>query len=164
MVENLKLILFSFTASLGFGIVFHIKQKYLLWAGLGGALTRLCYLLLMEFIDERFFYSLLAAMLASIYAEILAMEFKMPSTVFLYPTILPLLPGSLLYHTAVNFFLRDREAMWENAANCALALLGISIGFVITSTFTYYRRVYFLGKGIASHFKRRPHLGKKKSD
>lgn len=150
MVENIKLVIFSFTSSVGFGIVYHVKKEHLLWAGLGGALTRCCYLILVEFIDERFFYSLLAAMVTSIYAEILAMEFKTPSTVFLYPSILPLLPGSLLYHAAVNFLIKNREAMLENAANCGMALLGISIGFVITSTFTYYRRVYFLGKGFAS--------------
>lgn len=150
MVENIKLVVFSFASSVGFGITYHVKKEHLLWAGLGGALTRCCYLILVEFIDERFVYSLLAAMVTSIYAEILAMQFKTPSTVFLYPSILPLLPGSLLYNTAVNFLISNREAMWENAANCALTLLGISIGFVITSTFTYYRRVFYLGKGFAS--------------
>lgn len=151
MVENLKLILFSFTASCGFGIVFHIKKEYLLFAGLGGALTRCCYLFLMWIIDERFIYTLLAAMFAALYAEIMALELKTPSTVFLYPTIIPLIPGVLIYNTAVNFFLHDHAAMLQNAKDCALALTGMSIGFVLISTFTYYRRVYFLSKDIASH-------------
>ncbi len=157
MVENIKLVLFSFIASCGFGIVFHIRKSFLLWAGLGGALTRLCYLILMGFIDKRFVYTLLAAMFASLYAEILALELKTPSTVFLYPSIIPLIPGSLLYNTAVNFFLHEHDAMLQNASDCALTLAGMSLGFVLISTFTYYRRVYFLSKDIASHFLRHPH-------
>lgn len=152
MVENIKLILVSFTASCGFGIVFHIKKEYLLFAGLGGALTRCCYLFLIEVIDERFIYTLLAAMFASLYAEIMALELKTPSTVFLYPAIIPLIPGGLIYNTAVNFLLHDHTLMKENARDCALALIGMSIGFVLISTFTYYRRVYFLSKDIAAHF------------
>ncbi|MDE6204043.1 MAG: threonine/serine exporter family protein, partial [Lachnospiraceae bacterium] len=138
MVENIKLILFSFTASFGFGIVFHIKKEYLIWAGLGGALTRFSYLLLLELIDKRFVYTLLAAIIASLYAEIMALELKTPSTVFLYPAIIPLIPGGLLYNTAVNFFLHETALMLENARDCALTLIGMSIGFVLISTFTYY--------------------------
>lgn len=156
MVDNIKLVIFSFIASCGFGVVFHIKKNFLLWAGLGGALTRLCYLLLQEFIDERFVYTLLAAIVASLYAEIMALELKTPSTVFLYPSIIPLIPGRLLYDTAVHFFLHDHDAMLESAADCALTLIGMSIGFVLISTFTYYRRLYFLSKEIASHLLHHP--------
>lgn len=161
MVENIKLILVSFTASFGFGIVFHIRKDYLLWAGLGGALTRLCYLILISIIDSRIIHTLLAAMIASFYAEILAMEFKTPSTVFLYPAILPLLPGSLMYNAAVNFLLQDMDAMQGYLKDCALTVIGTSIGFVLISTFTYYRRIYFAGKHLASHLLHETHKHKK---
>ncbi len=51
--------------------------------------------------------------------------------------------------------------MWVYARACALTLLGISIGFVLISTFTYYRRVYFLGKDLASHLLHHPHKNHK---
>lgn len=157
MAESLKLIFLSFLASIGFGLKYEMQKRYLVWAGLGGALTRLLYLILLEFNNSRLVYSLLAAMFASLYAEIMAMKFKMPSTVFLYPAIIPLTPGSLIYNTAVHFLLKDTAEMWRNAGDCALTLLGISIGFVLISTFTYYRRVYFLGKDIASHLLHHSH-------
>ena len=160
MIENIKLIVFSFITSFGYGIIFHIKKEYLIWAGIGSALTRFCYLCLVNVIDERFIYTLLAAMIASLYAEIMALTFKTPSTVFLYPAIIPLLPGRLLYNTALNFFIRDQGAMIENARDCILTLVGMSIGFVLVSTFTYYRRVYFLSKELASHFRHHPHRKK----
>lgn len=151
MVDNLKLIIASFTASAGFGIVFHIKKELLFWAGLGGALTRLCFLILMELIDARLVYTLLAAMFAALYAEVMAMEFKTPSTVFLYPAVSPLLPGGLMYHAAINFLLQDIPAMRSYLIDCALSVTGTSIGLVVISTFTYYRRLYFAGKHLASH-------------
>ena len=63
MAESIKLILLSFLASIGFGLKFQMQTRYLAWAGLGGALTRLCYLLLLEVIDSRLIYSLLTARL-----------------------------------------------------------------------------------------------------
>lgn len=153
MVESVKLIVFSFTASMGFGIVFRIERKNLLWAGVGGALTRCVYLFLLEVTDQRLFYTLLAAMFAALYAEIMAMRQKMPSTVFLYPAIIPLIPGDLLYNMAVNLILQDTAEMLYYARNCALSLTGLSIGFVLISTFTYYRRIYFVSKDIARHIR-----------
>lgn len=82
MVNAIKLIICSFGASLGFGIVFRIQKKYLLYAGLGGALTRCVYLILLNFISESFIYSFLAAMAAALYAEFMAVRAKTPSTVF----------------------------------------------------------------------------------
>ena len=76
MAESIKLILLSFFASIGFGLKFQMQTRYLAWAGLGGALTRLCYLILLEMIDSRLIYSLLAAMFASLYAEIMAMNLR----------------------------------------------------------------------------------------
>ncbi|MDO4337355.1 MAG: threonine/serine exporter family protein [Eubacteriales bacterium] len=163
MVENIKLVLFSFTASAGFGIVFRIEKKNLLWAGVGGALTRCVYLFLLGTVDERFVYSLLAAMFAALYAEIMAMRRKMPSTVFLYPAIIPLIPGDLLYNTAVNLILGDTPEMISNAVSCAVTLAGMSLGFVIISTFTYYRRIYHFGKEIAYHLLRHPQKNKQTS-
>ena len=160
MVESIKLILVSFIASVGFGIIFHIKKELLPWAGLGGALTRCIYLILLVYIDERLIYSLLAAMAAALYAEIMAMEFRTPSTVFLYPAIIPLIPGDLIYQAAVNFILQDLKTMQTYAADCALTLLGMCLGFVIISTFTYYRRVYSFGKELASHIMHDDHKKK----
>ena len=97
MVETVKLIILSFFASLGFGIVFRIEKKNLLWAALGGALTRCAYLFLLNTVDGRLGIAVAASMFAALYAEIMAMRRKMPSTVFLYPSIIPLIPGDLLY-------------------------------------------------------------------
>lgn len=151
MIENAKIIIFSFFASLGFGIVFRIDKKNLCLAGLGGAITRCAYIFLLNITDKVFVYSLFAAMTAALYAECMAVLKKMPSTILLYPSILPLAPGELLYNTIVNFILQDFEKMLYYARECAVRVAGISIGFVLISTFTYHKRVYYLGKNFVGH-------------
>ena len=47
---NFELVVLSFIASLGFGIVFQIKKEDLIYAGIGGAITRIVYLILMAII------------------------------------------------------------------------------------------------------------------
>ncbi|MCD8396812.1 MAG: threonine/serine exporter family protein [Lachnospiraceae bacterium] len=142
MVEAVKLVIVSFFASVGFGIVFRIERKYLIYAGLGGAITRLVYLILLQLIAESFIYSFLAAMAAALFAEFMAVYTKNPSTVFLYPFIIPLIPGSSLYYTVVGLVLQDTELVRANAVICIHSLLGVGIGFVVVSMVMYYERHY----------------------
>lgn len=142
MMEAIKLVFCSFCSSFGFGIVFRIERKYLLIAGLSGALTRIVYLLLLQITPEPFISCFLAAMAASIFSECMAVTTKNPSTVFIYPSIVPLLPGGTLYYTVVGLMLRDTEMVAANAAPCLHSLAGLGIGFIIISIFTHYRRTY----------------------
>ena len=146
MVENIKLIVFSFISSFGFGIVFRIERKNLVWAGLGGALTRCVYLLLLSATDQVFIQCLLAAMFSSLYAELMAVHHKMPAAVFLYPSILPLVPGSLLYYIAGSMIAGTMQDTLNYTGELVLSLSGICLGFVLISSFTHYRRLYQMGE------------------
>jgi uncharacterized membrane protein YjjB (DUF3815 family) len=140
MLSNVELVILSFLASLGFGIVFQISRENLLLAGLGGALIRIVYLIFMAFIPYRIVYVGLAAFCASVYAEIFASRKKMPATVLLYPAIVPLIPGDLFYYTMAGIVLSNQEMFEQNAGECLLALFGISIGFVLSSSILHYIR------------------------
>lgn len=143
-MSNVMIVILSFFASLGFGIVFQIRGRTLLFAALGGALTRIVLLFGISIFDQRILFVTLAAAFASLYAEILASRLHMPSTVLLYPSIVPLIPGDLLYDAAVGLLLQDHEQFVYSASNLILALLGLSIGFVLISTISYYVRRFHL--------------------
>lgn len=151
--ENAKLIALSFILSAALGVVFRMERKYLVWAGVGGALTRIIYLGLEAGTSNVFLRYLLAAMGAALYAEIMAMREKTPSTVFLYPSILPLVPGSMLYYIAAFLMMGYTESGMELIVECIMALFGMCLGFVLISTFTYYRRIYMFGKSVEYHIK-----------
>jgi uncharacterized membrane protein YjjB (DUF3815 family) len=139
-MANVELVILSFLASFGFGIVFQIHKDDLILAGIGGAITRIFYIIFMCFIPYRIVYAALSAFVAAFYAEALATKRKVPSTLFLYPAIIPLIPGDLLYYTMGGAILGDKEMLKNYGENCLLALLGISIGFVVCSSVSHYIR------------------------
>ncbi|MCC8182692.1 MAG: threonine/serine exporter family protein [Clostridiales bacterium] len=142
MMEAVKLVVCSFFSSLGFGIVFRMERKYLLVAGLSGALTRIVYLLLMQITSEMFIVCFLSAVAASVFSEIMAVRTKNPSTVFIYPSIVPLLPGGTLYYSIVGLMLQGSALVAANLVPCIHSLAGLGIGFIVISIFMHYRRTY----------------------
>lgn len=140
MVDNVMMVVWSFAASVGFGLLFRLTGFDLFFAGLGGAIARAVLLLGIAWIPNRFVFTFLAALAAAFYAEYFAVHRKIPSTVFLYPTIIPLIPADLLYHAMTGLVLKDIALFSENAVNLALGLSGLCVGFVVSSTIAYYTR------------------------
>lgn len=140
MVNNIELIVMSFLASVGFSIVFRMEKKLLPLAGLGGVLTRIALILLKSYTGNKLLIMLLAAMVAALYAEIMAIVLKKPSTVLLYPSIIPLIPGDLLYHAIVGLLISDAERVKIYGPACLQSVCGMAIGFVVISTVMHYLR------------------------
>ena len=138
--DPVLLILISFIASVFFGIVFQIPRRDLWSAGLGGMLARIALILLPPLIGSRLIYMSCAALLAALYGELMATLRRDPSTYFVYPSIIPLIPGDLFYFTLIGIFLGDREMFETNGANCLLSLVGLSVGFVLSSIIAHYIR------------------------
>ena len=153
ILENIELVAVSFLASFGLGFVFHIQKKDLVWAGVGGALTRCAVIVMPEVTDFVFLQSLAAAVVAALFAEIMAMRRRSPSTVFLYPAIIPLIPGGTIYYVAMYLLMEDEVHALAYTSECVQALCGICIGFVAVSTFTYYKRLYYMGEHIEGKLK-----------
>lgn len=92
-------ILTSFLGSLGFAVLFNVRGRYLLEAALGGMLGWLCYSLLSGRLPNEYLAFLVAAMLVTGYAELMARAEKAPATTFLIAGMIPLVPGKGLYYT-----------------------------------------------------------------
>ena len=134
------LMVLSFLASVNFGVVFRIPPHDLLRAGLGSLLTRIALIVLTPYIPSRLALIALAALVASLYAEILATVRKDPSTYFTYPSIVPLIPGDLFYYAIAGLYISDPGMVLTNGTNCLLTLLGMSVGFVASSLIAHYVR------------------------
>ena len=84
--------------SVGFGILFHMKKKYLPLAAAGGFISWMVFLLGKGLWGNVFLPSLLAGFIVDVYAEILARICKATSTSFFVTSVIPLIPGSTLYY------------------------------------------------------------------
>lgn len=140
LADPVILVALSYIASIGFGVVFMIPIKDLWLAGLGGALARLALVSLTPVTDNRLLFVTLAAMAAALYAEFLAVTRRQPSTYFVYPSIIPLIPGDLFFFALAGLYLGDKASVESYGINCLLSLAGLCIGFVLSSTVAHHVR------------------------
>lgn len=130
-MKGLLEIVFSFTCSVGFGIVFGIKPKELGYAGLAGMVVRIVIMLSQLVTGNRLIYTLAGALFGALYAELLGRYKKTVVTKFLYPAMVPMIPGDLLYNTIVCIVNMDGTNLLAYGTNLVQALLGIALGTMI---------------------------------
>ena len=112
-------LLTAFLGSIGFSILFHIRGVKLLFAGLGGFLSWGFYLLIAN---------LLAASFSAAYAEIMARVLRSPATIFVIPSLIPLVPGGALYYAMYSAMVGNAEALSFYGFQTWNVALGIAIG------------------------------------
>ena len=143
---NIELVVLTLVATAGFSVVFNIQLEDIVFAAIGGVIVRLVYILFKFLLPSYpFIFTMVAAFFAALYSEILAITRKEPSTLYLYPSIVPLIPGDLFCYVAFGIVWGNTSFIVENGPNLALSLVGISIGFVLCSTIVHYiRKIRFL--------------------
>ena len=138
--QPVLLIILAFVISVCTGITFHIPPHDLFFAGLGGAISRITLILITVTVKNPMAYAGIAALIAALYAEYLATRRQDPSTYFVYPSILPMIPGGTFYYSAIGLYAGNVEMFETNGKECILTLIGMSIGFVFSSIIAHYAR------------------------
>lgn len=92
----------SFLATLGFGILFNIKGKKLILAGIGGAIGGVVYHMCLHYTLSQMMSMFCASIAISLYSEVLARICKTPVTTFLVAALIPLVPGGGMYRTMLS--------------------------------------------------------------
>ena len=111
--------------SVAFGLLFHMKTKYLPLATAGGFLSWLVFLFGKNLWGSVFLPALLAGFIADVYAEILARICKGTSTSFFVTSVIPLIPGSTLYYCMSSLtadFLTADQPHFQNSGQDKLPL------------------------------------------
>lgn len=111
MGANIMQLLTAFFGSLGFAMLFGLRKELLFVASLGGLCSWGIYLACLQGTESLFASCLIAASFAAFYAEVLARIKKAPTTLFLVPSVVPLIPGSCLYYT-MSYAV---QGMWEKS-------------------------------------------------
>jgi len=133
MSEQLLTIIAAGVGSAGFAFFFNAKKSQILCATISGLLVSGLYLLLASYYDSILLDNMLCAMFVTAYAEIFARLMKAPSSVFLLPAIIPLVPGGFLYYAMYGLVTGANEAAWQNANATMLTGLGIAMGVLVVS-------------------------------
>ena len=142
-LSSFELVILTLLASAGFSVVFNIQWKDLPFAALGGVIVRIVYILFqLAFPTYPFVFTITASFFAALYSAILAISKKEPSTLYLYPSIVPLIPGDLIYYIGLGILWGETGFINEYGPALALSLVGISVGFVLCSTIIHYIRKF----------------------
>lgn len=91
--------IFAFCATMGFCILFHVPKRHMLPAAFVGASGWLTFTFLSTSGTGKVVACFVASCLVGLLSDIFSRGFKEAATIFIIPGILPLVPGSGMYHT-----------------------------------------------------------------
>lgn len=124
----LQQILASILVTIGFGIVFNVKGKNLIYSSIGGGISWFIYLKCEEFNltdGPRFF---IATLILALYSEIIAKKLKIPATIVLIPALIPLAPGGGIYYTMYNLIEKNYPLALEKGINTFIIAGAMALG------------------------------------
>ena len=130
----IKEILLAILATLGFGILFGIKNKKLFFASISGGLGWFFYIFALHInlsASIGFFFGSLSM---TVYSEVMARKLKAPAITFLIGGLIPLVPGSGVYYTMYNLLTNEFDKALKNGVDSLLCAGAIGIGILIGST------------------------------
>ena len=118
--------------SVGFGLIFNLRKKYILQAAAGGFLSWSIYLLCSHYVRSGIFLPTLAASFGTaIYTEILARVCKAPATIFFITSVIPLIPGKTLYYCMNAIVLNDYAGARQYGSVTFLYSVAIAAGMTM---------------------------------
>lgn len=127
-------IITGFIGSIGFAVLYNIRGKRLLIAGLGGFLSWSVFVLLSLCISSEPLNYLLVAFLITVYSEIMARILKTPTTTFITTSLIPLIPGGSLYYTMAYAFESDFSNFVSKAFYTLQLASALALGIIVAST------------------------------
>ena len=131
--EVIKLIVGVLAMSLGSAgaiMIFGIEKKAFWWAVLCVFLAAIGFDLPRFFGVGLFTASLISAVVAAAYADVMAHVLKVPATVMIIPGIIPAVPGGRLYYTMLAAVNSDMEGFYSEGKNVLLITAGLAIGII----------------------------------
>lgn len=124
----------SFVASFGFGILFNIKGKKLILAGIGGSIGGVIYQVILQYTQSNMTAMFWAAVAFSLYSELCARLCKSPVTTFIICALIPLVPGGGMY----RMMLQAIQGNINQALSISLETLSaagiLAVGILLVST------------------------------
>lgn len=141
-------ILSGFVGTLGFAVLFNIRGKRFLFAGLGGLVSWLLFVVFSRLIPNEAINYFVVAVIISLYAEILARILKTPTTTFITISLIPLIPGGSLYYTMAYAFESDMTRFLEKGIYTLELASALALGIIIATTAT---RIFFKALAKRTH-------------
>lgn len=141
---------YSFIASIAFGIQFNIRRRHIWAAGLGGFLCQLLFSMFeaLEIKEELCYFW--AAVIISVFSELAARKLSAPNNMFLIVSIIPLVPGRYVYDAMITLVKGNTQGFLHQA----FKTFGIA-GAIAMGVFTVSAAVRLLAVTASVIYKRK---------
>ena len=120
-------------ALLGIAVIFDVPPKKMFWAMVGSIISCVLMLIGDKYGLDPLITNMIATAIPCVYCEIMARVLKTPTTVFMIPTLLPLVPGSRLYYTLFYLFSGEQELFLDNMLIAVKICTGIAVAIIVVT-------------------------------
>lgn len=137
MTDILKEGVGALIGTLGFSLIFGLRKNKLIVAVIGGFSVWAIYALVRYFVPKDVFLcNFLAALFGMFYSQLMARLLKAPATLFLFPAIIVLVPGGMLYYTMSNIILGNTAVGFTMMLETGKVTVALAFGTVIAMVTT----------------------------
>lgn len=123
-------------ATVFFCILFKVPKKAILISSLLGGAGYVVYDLTSPVFGSTIAGYFLGTLFMAIFSEILARTMKMPATIFMIPSIIPLVPGVGLYKTMEYLVQAQNARAAQTGTSTILAIVAMAMAMVLTGIIT----------------------------
>lgn len=120
-------------ALLGIAVIFDVPPKKMFWAMVGSIISCVLMLIGDKYGLDPLITNMIATAIPCVYCEIMARVLKTPTTVFMIPTLLPLVPGSRLYYTMFYLFSGEQELFLDTMLIAVKICTGIAVAIIVVT-------------------------------
>lgn len=119
-----------------YAIVLNTRGKKLLFTTIGGAASWSLFLAFKLFVANDAIAYFAVSVLMSVYSEILARRLKTPTTTFIIPSLIPLVPGRSLYYTIASAFDGQSDVFMDRLFDTLKLAAALALGIIFVSAVT----------------------------
>ncbi len=124
-----------FGATIFYCIIMSLPKKALWISSLSSALTYIIFRLVFISISSEYMGYLAASCFAALSAEVLARACKMPATIFIFPSVIPLVPGLGLYRTMLCLVRNDMNGFASEGTKTLIISGIIAVTVAVVNAF-----------------------------
>lgn len=125
-------LIYCFAASLFFALIMNAPAKTLIHTSIAASVGYIIYVACSNQLNTTLgFFA--GTMFVAMMGEIFARKFKMPATTFIFPAVIPIVPGIGLYQTMLALVQNDIPSALEIGANTILNIAAMAIAMAMVS-------------------------------
>lgn len=126
---------YSFLATIAFGVLFHGPKRTLITSGVIGAIGWVVFVYLRQYLEYNSFHAnFFATVILALASELSARLFKQPVTVYVIPGIIPLVPGLGLYRGMTQLIDKSYEVGMNIMLTACTDAAAIALGMMMVAS------------------------------